>query len=81
MTEMELPALCATRYLTISKCPSKHAALKGVEFVRVVLFTFAPCDIKSFTMSKWPAAAAHHSGGAPSIVSPSNITVEIFLLN
>jgi hypothetical protein len=26
------------------------------------------------TISRWPAAAAHQSGGAPSIVSPSNVT-------
>ncbi|KAE9538824.1 hypothetical protein AGLY_005406 [Aphis glycines] len=55
-------------------CPSKHAARNGVEFVLVVEFTMASSRINSFTMFRCPAAAAHHSGGAPSIVSPSNIT-------
>lgn len=69
-----LPAPCMTRYLTISRWPSKQAALRGVEFVRVVLLTLATCDSNNWTMFKWPAAAAHHRGGAPSIVSPSKIT-------
>ena len=103
-----IPALCSTKYFTISKCPSKQAALKGVELVFVVEFTFAPLFTSSRTISKWPAiifrridmivttmtrrisrwvefivpqrwiwpaAAAHHSGGAPSIVSPSKVTL------
>ena len=69
-----VPAPCSTRYLTISKWPSKHAALKGVELVLVTEFTDAPRSTKSFTIWVWPAAAAHHNGGAPSIVSPSNVT-------
>ena len=102
-----IPALCSTKYFTTSKCPSKQAALKGVELVFVVEFTFAPLFTSSRTISKWPAiifrrihitvmtmtdrtswvefivpqrwiwpaAAAHHSGGAPSIVSPSKVTL------
>lgn len=57
-------------------CPSKQAALRGVEFVLVVLLTLAPYDTSNFTILRCPAAAAHHRGGAPSIVSPSKITVK-----
>ena len=69
-----LPAPCWTRYCTISKWPSKQAARSGVEFVFVVELTLAPRSVSSLTISRCPAAAAHHSGGAPSIVSPSNVT-------
>jgi len=58
----------------MSKWPSKQAARKGVEFVLVMLFTLAPCRTSSLTTASWPAAAAHQSGGAPSIVSPSKTT-------
>ena len=51
----------------MGECPSKHAARRGVELVSVVLFTSAPDRIRNFTISKCPAAAAHHRGGAPSI--------------
>ena len=47
-----IPALCSTKYFTISKCPSKHAALKGVELVFVVEFTFAPLFTSRRTISK-----------------------------
>ena len=88
-----IPALCSTKYLTISKCPSKQAARRGVEFVFVVELTFAPLFTSRRTISRWPegmwlnaqhhhqkdwdqpAAAAHHSGGAPSMVSPSKVTL------
>nr|CAD7258404.1 unnamed protein product [Timema shepardi] len=69
-----LPPPWSTRNFTISKCPSKQAARRGVELVRVVLLTHAPWRTKRRTTGKWPAAAAHHNGGAPSIVSPSNTT-------
>ena len=62
------------RYLTISKWPSKQAARSGVELVLVVQFTEAPRRIRKRTIGTWPAAAATHNGGAPSIVSPSNVT-------
>merc|ERR1719461_222808 len=42
--------------------------------VLVVELTLAPLFTSSFTMSRWPAAAAHQRGGAPSMVSPSNVT-------
>ena len=42
--------------------------------VFVTELTEAPRSTKSFTIWVWPAAAAHHNGGAPSIVSPSNVT-------
>ena len=42
--------------------------------VFVTELTEAPRSTKSFTICVWPAAAAHHNGGAPSIVSPSNVT-------
>ena len=66
----------STRYWAMSWCPSKQAARSGVEWVRVVAFTLTPRSTSSCTTAQWPAAAAHHSGGAPSIVSPSNITAE-----
>ncbi|KDR11984.1 hypothetical protein L798_13640 [Zootermopsis nevadensis] len=72
-----LPAPWSTRNLTISKCPSKHAARSGVELVRVVLLTQASLRTRRRTTGKCPAAAAHHSGGAPSIVSPSKTTVRM----
>lgn len=68
------PAPFWTRYWTISKCPSKQAALNGVEFVLVVELTLAPLSVSNLTISACPAAAAHHKGGAPSMVSPSNVT-------
>ena len=71
---MLLPAPFSTRNCTISKCPSKQAARRGVEFVFVVELTFAPRSTKSLTIWVCPAAAAHHRGGAPSMVSPSNVT-------
>jgi len=52
---------------TMDAWPSKHAARSGVELVRVVLLTSAPQRIRNLTMSKCPAAAAHHRAGAPSI--------------
>merc|ERR1719382_2003462 len=52
-----------------------QAALRGVELVFVVLFTLAPLLLSSLTMSRCPAAAAHQRGGAPSIVSPSKVTL------
>ena len=68
------PASCSTRYLTISKWPSKQAARRGVELVLVVQLTEAPRRTRKRTMVAWPAAAATHNGGASSIVSPSNVT-------
>lgn len=62
------------RNLTMSKWPSKQAALSGVELVFVVELTLAPRFTRNLTTRKCPAAAAHHNGGAPSIVSPSNPT-------
>lgn len=58
----------------MSKWPSKQAALSGVELVFVVELTLAPRFTRNLTTRKCPAAAAHHNGGAPSIVSPSNPT-------
>ena len=71
---MILPAPFSTKNCTISKCPSKHAARRGVEFVFVVELTLAPRYTNNLTIVVWPAAAAHHNGGAPSMVSPSNVT-------
>jgi hypothetical protein len=73
--EEDEPAFCFTRYLTMAKWPSKQAALSGVELVLVVALTLAPFVTSNRTMSMFPAAEAHQSGGAPSIVSPSNVTV------
>ena len=72
--ENSLPAPRSTKNWTISKWPSKQAALSGVELVLVVELTLAPLSTRSLTIWVCPAAAAHHNGGAPSIVSPSNVT-------
>ena len=70
-----IPALCSTKYLTISKCPSKQAALRGVELVLVVELTFAPLFTSSRTISRWPAGTWQCSpspaSGSPSPASTS----------
>lgn len=77
LRKINLPAPFSIKCLTISKWPSKQAARNGVELVFVELLTLAPNLINNLTIPKCPAAAAHHNGGAPSIVSPSKFTVHI----
>jgi len=61
---ISMSALWASKYFTIPKCPSKQAALIGVELVWVVQFGSALFWTKHSTTRKWPAAAAHQRGGA-----------------
>ena len=55
------------RYDTMGRCPSKQAALIGVELVNVVQLTSAPLSTRYLTIFRCPVAAAHHSADAPVI--------------